>query len=83
MNSSTNHQGLLAEQFFIDELTLIHDSYSAIMQIKRWKFILRIPGIGNTIITEAGTNIRQNFFSFVSASALLSQMASETSSSIN
>ena len=83
MTDSDNQQGSLAEQFFIEEITLNHESYSAILQIQRWKFMLRIPGIGSRLMAEAGLNIRQSFFSYVPPATILSDASIKTGDCIN
>jgi len=83
MNESDNQQGLLAEQFLIDEMTTNHDAYDAMMKIKHWKFIKRVPGIGSQILAEAGKHIHNTFFSFVPASTILSETGADDSVSIN
>lgn len=83
MNDSNNQQGFLADQFLIDEISLNHESYDAMMKIKHWKFIKRVPGIGSRIIAEAGKHIENCFFSFVPASTILMETDAENPMSIN
>ena len=83
MNERDNQQGFLAEQFLIDEMTTNHDAYDAMMKIKHWKFIKRVPGIGSQILAEAGKHIENTFFSFVPASTILSETGADDSVSIN
>jgi len=83
MNERDNQQGFLAEQFLIDEMTTNHDAYDAMMKIKHWKFIKRVPGIGSQILAEAGKHIENTFFSFVPASTILTETGADGSDSIN
>lgn len=63
--STSNHQESLAELVVLNDIQNNFTSYEAILSIKRWKFITRIPGIAQRIIKEADENIQKNFLSFV------------------
>ena len=83
MHDSDNQQGLLAEQFLIDEMSVNHEAYDAMMKIKHWKFIKKVPGIGSQILAEAGRHIENTFFAFVPASTVLTDTGADDSVSIN
>lgn len=73
MNASSNNQGSIAEQVVLNEIYNNHASYEAILKIKRWKFIMRIPGVAQRITKEADENIQKNFLSFVSNKYVLAE----------
>ena len=73
MNPISNHQESIAEQVVLNEIFNNHACYEAILKIKRWKFIVRIPGIAQKISKEADESIRRNFLSFVSNKDVLAK----------
>ncbi|MEO6001296.1 MAG: hypothetical protein ABIN89_30875 [Chitinophagaceae bacterium] len=70
-HSISNLQGSLAELFILNDIQNNFTSYEAILSIKRWKFILCIPGIAQRIIDEADENIQKNFLSYISFKQVL------------
>ena len=72
-HSISNYQESLAELFILNDIQNNFTSYEAILSIKRWKFILRIPGIAKRIIEDADENIKKNFLSYISCKQLLSE----------
>ena len=66
-----NNQDVLAEQFVLNDIRVSQTSYEAILKIKRWKFIVKIPGIGNRIRKEADVSIQKTLLSYVSNSFVL------------
>ena len=73
MNSISNHQESIAEQVVLNEIYNNHACYEAILKIKRWKFIMRIPGVAQRIASEADESIKKNFLSFVSNKYVLAE----------
>lgn len=70
-HSISNQQESLAELVVLNDIQTNFTSYEAILSIKRWKFILRIPGIAQRIIQEAEENIQKSFLTFISNKQLL------------
>ena len=70
-HSIENKQELLAEEFHIADVNSSQASYNAVLKIKRWKFIMKIPGIGNKIKQEANGSLEKTFFNFVSNTFVL------------
>jgi len=66
-----NKQEALAEQFHIADINSSQASYNAVLKIKRWKFIMKIPGIGHKIREEANGSLEKTFFCFVSNTFIL------------
>lgn len=70
-HSISNQQESLAEYVVLNDIQNNFTSYEAILSIKRWKFITRIPGIAQRIVREADENIQKNFLNFISNKHLL------------
>ena len=71
--SISNQQESLADLVVLNDIQNNFASYEALMSIKRWKFITRIPGIGQHIRNEADESIRKKFFVFVNNQELLKE----------
>lgn len=71
--SISNEQAALAELVVLNDIQNNFTSYEAILSIKRWKFIIRIPGIAQRIISEADDNIQKNFLSYIDNGEVLSK----------
>jgi|GEM_PF-1835152 len=69
--SISNQQESLAELVVLNDIQNNFTSYEAILSIKRWKFIIRIPGIAQRIIKEADENIQKNFLTYISNEEVL------------
>jgi hypothetical protein len=69
--SISNQQESLAELVVLNDIQNNFSSYEAILSIKRWKFIIRIPGIAQHIIKEADENIQKNFLSYITSEQVL------------
>lgn len=70
-NAIPNQQEVLAEQFHINDIQISHTSYEAVLKIKRWKFISKIPGIGKRIIKEADGNLERTLLNYISNTSVL------------
>ncbi len=68
-----NKQNFIAEEFHLQDIQINKANYEANLKIKRWKFIMNIPGIGNRIREEASADIRDTFLLFVNNSDLLGE----------
>ena len=66
-----NNQDLLAEQFVLNDIRVSHASYEAVLKIRRWKFIIKIPGIGTRMRKEADSSMQKTLLSYVSNSFVL------------
>ena len=64
-HSISNQQGSLAELVVLNDIQNNFSSYEAVLSIKRWKFIIRIPGLSQRLIQEADENIHRNFLSYI------------------
>ena len=73
--SIENKQELLAEEFHITDINNSQQSYNAVLKIKRWKFIMKIPGIGKKIKQEANGSLEKTFFNYVSNTYVLIEEA--------
>jgi hypothetical protein len=71
MTPIQNKQNQLAEQFHLKDIQIIKANYEANLKIKRWKFLMNIPGVGNRIREEATTDIQKNFLSYVNNTSIL------------
>ncbi len=69
--SISNQQESLAELVVLNDIQINFSSYEAILSIKRWKFITRIPGIAQRIIQEADENIQKSFLAYISNEKVL------------
>ena len=70
-HSIENKQDLLAELFHLADINNTQASYNAVLKIKRWKFIMKIPGISPKIKEEANLSLEKTFFRFVSNTYIL------------
>ncbi len=70
-HSIENKQEVLAEEFHIADINSSQASYNAVLKIKRWKFIMKIPGIGIKIKQEANGSLEKTFFDYVSSTFVL------------
>jgi hypothetical protein len=70
-NSIENKQDLLAELFHLADINNSQASYNAVLKIKRWKFIMKIPGISKKIREEANLSLEKTFFNHVSSTYIL------------
>jgi hypothetical protein len=70
-HSIENKQDLLAELFHLADINNSQASYNAVLKIKRWKFIMKIPGISPKIREEANTSLEKTFFRYVSSTYIL------------
>lgn len=70
-NAIPNKQELLAEQFHINDIHVTQASYEAVLKIKRWKFISRIPGIGKQIKKEADGNLKRTLLTYIPNTCVL------------
>lgn len=68
-----NKQESLAEQLLIDDIIIGHISHEAVLKIKRWKFIIKIPGIHEHIRKEAGKSIQISFLNYITNKFLLKE----------
>lgn len=68
-----NNQKFLAEQFCLSDVQLNKLSYNAILIIKRWKLIRKIPAPVVADIVHAHTErmIKKSFFTYVPNSVFL------------
>jgi hypothetical protein len=73
MNLNSNNQESIAEQVVLNEIYNNHAAYEAILKIKRWKFIMQIPGVAQKIAKEADESIQKNFLTFVSNQYVLAE----------
>lgn len=73
MTPIKNQQNLLAEEFHLKDIQVIRANYEANLKIKRWKFLMNIPGIGSRIREEATSDIQKTFLAFVNNSDILSE----------
>lgn len=71
MKAIKNKQNLLAEEFHLNDIQINKFNYESVLKIKRWKFIMNIPGIGSRIRVEATHDIRDTFLSYVKNSEVL------------
>ena len=69
--SISNQQESLAELVVLNDIQNNFTSYEAILSIKRWKFIIRIPGIAQRIIKEADETIQKSFLCYVDNEEIL------------
>jgi hypothetical protein len=69
----TNNQKFLAEQFCLTDVQLNKLSYNAVLIIKRWKLIRKIPAPVVADIVHAHTErmIKKSFFNYVPNSLFL------------
>ncbi len=72
-HSISNQQEPLAELVILNDIQNNFTSYEAYLSIKRWKFIISIPGLAQRIIKEANENIKKNFLSYVDNGEILSK----------
>lgn len=70
-HSIENKQDLLAELFHLSDTNSSQASYNAVLKIKRWKFIMKIPGISKKIREEANVSLEKSFFNYVSSTYVL------------
>ena len=73
MKPISNHQQAIAEQLVLNEIYNNHACYEAILQIKRWKFIVHKPGIAQRVTNEAHERINKNLLTYVSNEFVLTQ----------
>ena len=68
-----NDQKLLAEQFCMQDVMVNKWSYNAVLIIKRWKLIRRIPApiVGEIIQAHTERLINKSYFSFIPNQLLL------------
>ena len=69
----TNNQKFLAEQFCLGDVQVNKLSYNAVLIIKRWKLIRKIPAPVVADIVHAHTErmIKKSFFTYVPNSMFL------------
>jgi len=70
-NAIPNKQNVLAEQFHLNDIQVSQSSYEAVLKIKRWKFISRIPGIGKSLRKEADGNLKRTLLTYVPNTCVL------------
>ncbi len=70
-HSNMSNQEILAEEFAVYDTLINKASNEAVLKIKRWKFIGKIPGIGKRIRKEADRSIEKTLFSYVSNTYVL------------
>src|SRR4051812_39462680 len=70
-HSIENKQDLLAELFHLADVNNSQASYNAVLKIKRWKFIMKIPGISKKIREEANVSLEKTFFNYVTSTYVL------------
>jgi hypothetical protein len=68
-----NNQKFLAEQFCLSDMQVNKSSHNAVLIIKRWKLIRKIPApvVGDIVQAHTERLIRKSFFSFVPNSVFL------------
>lgn len=68
-----NKQNFLAEEFHLKDIQINKLNYEANLKIKRWKFIMNIPGIGTRIREEATNDIHDTFLIYLKNSDVLGE----------
>ena len=68
-----NQQSRLAEEFHLRDIQIVKANYEANLKIRRWKFLMNIPGIGDRIRDEATIDIYNHFLIYADNSEILSE----------
>lgn len=68
-----NNQKFVAEQFYLGDLQVNKSSHNAVLIIKRWKLIRKIPApvVGDIVQAHTEKLIKKSFFSYVPNNIIL------------
>ncbi len=73
MKALKNRQNFLAEEFHLKDIQINKANYEGVLKIRRWRFIMNIPGIGSRIKDEATIDVHDTFFVFINNAFVLDE----------